>query len=57
MVVDWITFIEMSLSCNWGVETTLGKIEEAVKDVYGNEYSLEVVKRLKWVIGKKHVHT
>ena len=50
-VVDWISFYkEARYRAFWNIDTILNKIELALNDVYGKEYSDEVIKRLKFYI-------
>lgn len=50
MIIDWIEFFEESLKCNWNIKTTVNKIQVSLLDLYGKEYSDEVIKRLKMYI-------
>lgn len=54
MIVDWMDFYERSQKCNWNIKTTLNKIEVSLIDTHGKEYTEEVMKRLKYCIGKKY---
>ena len=56
MIIDWIDFYENGLISNWNIKTILLKIEMALLDTKGKEYSDEVIKRLKYYIGEKHEH-
>lgn len=49
-LVDWVDFIEFSISNNWKISQTLSKIEEAVTEVYGKKYSVEIIKRLRFYL-------
>ena len=42
---DWISFINDAINFGWNPNSLLSKIEIATKDVYGEEYSNEILKR------------
>ena len=48
-VIDWLDFITTSVEHKWKLKGTLVKIENGIKEVYGKEYSLEIMKRLNFV--------
>ena len=50
MLIDWIDYYECSLQCNWNLKTTLNKIQTALLDTKGKDYSLDVMNRLKYYI-------
>ncbi len=54
MVVDWLDFYESSVKSGWNIKTTLNKIEYALIDIKGKEYSTQVITRLKYYIGNKN---
>lgn len=56
MLIDWIDFYEGGLQSNWNIKTILLKIEMSLLDTKGKEHSDEVIKRLKYYIGKKYEH-
>ena len=45
-VVDWLEFIRISKDSGWKLKGTLLKIEHSLIDVYGKDYSMEVMKRI-----------
>jgi len=45
-VVDWLEFILTAEQHNWKLKGTLIKIENAMTDVYGSEYSDTVIETL-----------
>ena len=45
-VVDWVDFIQTSLKHNWKIKGTFIKIENALIDVFGREYSNSIIERL-----------
>lgn len=55
MVVDWIDFIESSLKHGWKISTTLIRVETAVTEIYGKEYSDQVLKRLNFYTSLKNL--
>lgn len=46
-LIDWIEFYEDSVDAKWNTVTTIKKIENVLNDVCGENYSKEVIKRLK----------
>lgn len=53
LLVDWCDFIDNALNSNWKISSALTKIEMAVSDIYGRDYSKEVILRLQYYIAKK----
>jgi len=53
-VISWVDFYEDSLNALWSPETTLSKIQNALNETYGKEYSNDVILRLRAYIGSKH---
>lgn len=53
-LIDWIDFIEYTIEKNWKVTQTISKIEESLVDVFGKEYSDEVIKRLRYYLIQKY---
>ena len=53
MVIDWIDFLESANKCGWKSSTTLNKIEAALCDIKGEEYSKCVITRLQYYINNK----
>lgn len=45
-VIDWLDFIVQAVQNKWKLKGTLVKIENAIKEIYGKEYSLIVMKEL-----------
>lgn len=52
LVIDWIDFLDRSQKCGWSFRTTLSKIEVALLDTKGREYTDNVLLRLKFFIGQ-----
>ena len=48
-VIDWLDFITTSVEHKWRLKGTLVKIEKGTTEIYGKEYSLEIMKRLNLV--------
>jgi hypothetical protein len=46
MIVDWLNFFDQSIKEGWKPQRTINKIREAVSEVYGQEFSKEIEKRL-----------
>jgi len=46
-VIDWIEFVNTSLEHNWKLKGTIIKIEQALIDIYGREYTDIIVRKLK----------
>lgn len=44
--VDWLDFIVQSVKHKWKLKGTLIKIENAMIDVYGREYSTPIINQL-----------
>jgi len=53
-LVDWIDFIDYSIEKKWNINQTFSKIEEGLVDVFGREYSDNVVKRLRYYLLRKN---
>ena len=53
-IIDWISFYEDSLKSLWKPETTLKRIEYALQDVFGKEYSESVIYNIKRYIDFKY---
>jgi hypothetical protein len=49
-LVDWVDFIDYTIEKKWNVNQTLSKIEEGLVDVFGSEYSDNVITRLKYYL-------
>lgn len=54
-VVDWISYIETSIKHNWKLSNTLKNVSFSVQEVYGIEYSEEVMFRLNYYLNKKGI--
>ena len=52
LVIDWIDFYEQSQKCGWLIKTTINKIEAALLDTKGKEYTDIILDRLKFYIGQ-----
>jgi len=48
-VIDWLDFITTSVEHKWKLKGTLVKIENGLNEIYGKEYSLEVMKKLNFL--------
>ena len=46
-VPDWQGFVDDALAMNWGLSTTLARVEEAVTDVFGRDHAREVMHRVR----------
>lgn len=51
-VVDWIDFFEYSIEKQWKITQTISKIKESLNEVYGKEYSQNVIERLLFYFNK-----
>ena len=45
-VIDWIDFVKTTIKHNWKLKGTLVKIENGLTEIYGKEYSIQIIKRL-----------
>lgn len=53
VVPDWPGFVEDALAMNWGLSTTLARVEEATADIFGRDHAREVMDRLRrYVAGR-----
>lgn len=50
-VIDWMDFLQQSLDHGWNPKSTLSKIEEALLDIKGPEYTQEVLNKSKQLMG------
>lgn len=57
MMIDWIAFYEDAIKKDWKISTILSKIEEALIDIEGIEYSTTVKNKLKLYIGENYDNT
>ena len=55
LIVDWLIFYEDAK--NAGVKNPVSKIEEPLKEVYGNEFAEEVLERLNFYTKDKETTT
>jgi hypothetical protein len=51
-LIDWIQFYEDSVKAKWNTITTIKKIKYSLDDVFGVEYSDQIINRLKLYIVK-----
>jgi len=54
LIIDWIDFYESSQKCGWLIKTVLNKIEVALIDIKGKDYTKAVLDRLKYYISQQH---
>jgi hypothetical protein len=47
LIIEWIDFIHSSMKHCWKLQSTFAKIENALVDIKGKKYSIEVMKKLK----------
>lgn len=47
LIVDWIDYIDTAIQLKWNPKTALTKAEEAITEIYNQEYASEIIARMK----------
>jgi hypothetical protein len=53
-LVDWVDFIDYTIEKKWNTTQTFSKIEEALVDVFGRDYTEQILLRLRYYLTKKY---
>ncbi len=48
MIISWIDFYNSSIKHKWKWRTTKNRIETSVNEIFGKEYTKEILKRLEF---------